>query len=197
MTDTTDVKAHIRLRFQNRSDQTCVAVRSLQVLKKRNKLEYKALEAVLRTTNSNGEKVSLSMKCSDMDRILPENLGVSPAIVENVIFCHQEDANWPMQEGTVLKKKFDDVFESTRYTKALDALSKSKKEFAGKAKDLKAELMEFGAHLLTAKQYRRDFEVCADNIQHCDADLEELNEQLMENDERVRTMSIFTCVNLW
>eukprot|EP01032_Pedospumella_encystans_P030175 gene30175-34058_t len=56
MTDSTGVKAHIKLRFQNSSDMTCVAVRSLQVLKKRTKLEFKALEGVLRTTDKNGEK---------------------------------------------------------------------------------------------------------------------------------------------
>lgn len=91
MTDSTGVKAHIKLRFQNQSGQTCVAVRSLQVLKKKTKLEFKALEGVLRTTNKDGEKVSISMKCSDIDRIIPENLGISPAIIENVIFVHQED----------------------------------------------------------------------------------------------------------
>ena len=115
MTDASVVKAHIKLRFQNRSDQTCVAVRSLQVTKKKTKLEFKALEAVLRTTNAQGEKASISMKCGDIDRIIPENLGISAAILENVIFVHQEDSNWPMMEGMVLKKKFDDVFESTRY----------------------------------------------------------------------------------
>lgn len=92
MTDSTGVKAHIKLRFENQGGQTCVAVRSLQVLKKKSKLEFKALEGVMRTTNKDGEKVSISMKCSDIDRIIPENLGISPAILENVIFVHQEDS---------------------------------------------------------------------------------------------------------
>jgi DNA repair exonuclease SbcCD ATPase subunit len=91
MTDSTGVKAHIKLRFQNQANQTCVAVRSLQVMKKKNKLEFKALEGVLRTTNKDGESVSISMKCADIDRVIPENLGISPAIIENVIFVHQED----------------------------------------------------------------------------------------------------------
>ena len=33
---------------------------------------------------------------------------------------HQEESSWPLQEGAVLKKKFDDIFESARYTKALE-----------------------------------------------------------------------------
>lgn len=60
-------------------------------------MEFKALDSVLRTTNERDEKVSISMKCSDMDRLVPENLGVTAAIVENVMFCHQEESNWPMQ----------------------------------------------------------------------------------------------------
>ena len=44
--------------------------------------------------------------------------GVSRAVLESVIFCHQEDSSWPLQEGAVLKKRFDDIFDSARYTKA-------------------------------------------------------------------------------
>jgi hypothetical protein len=39
------------------------------------------------------------------------------AILENVIFVHQEDSNWPLAEGQVLKRKFDDIFAATKYTK--------------------------------------------------------------------------------
>lgn len=65
---------------------------------------------------------------------IPLRLGVSKAILENVVFCHQEDASWPLQEGAVVKKKFDDIFESARYTKALDTIKKTKQEYAGKVK---------------------------------------------------------------
>ena len=39
------------------------------------------------------------------------------AVLENVIFVHQEDSNWPLAEGQTLKKKFDDIFSATKYTK--------------------------------------------------------------------------------
>lgn len=50
------------------------------------------------------------------------------------MFCHQEDASWPLQEGAVVKKKFDDIFESARYTKALDTIKKTKQEYASTVK---------------------------------------------------------------
>jgi len=61
MTDSHIVKAHIKLRFQNRVGQTCVAVRSLQITKKKTKLEFKQLDTVMRTTNDEGEKVRCMM----------------------------------------------------------------------------------------------------------------------------------------
>jgi DNA repair protein RAD50 len=61
-------------------------------------------------------------------------LGIHPSILENVVFCHQEDSAWPLQEGATLKKKFDEIFDSTRYTKALEAITKTKKELHGRSK---------------------------------------------------------------
>lgn len=37
--------------------------------------------------------------------------------MENVIFVHQEESNWPLAEGQTLKRKFDDIFAATKYTK--------------------------------------------------------------------------------
>ena len=62
------------------------------------------------------QKVCLSYRCADMDKEIPALMGVSKAILENVIFVHQDEANWPLQDPSTLKKKFDDIFSATRYT---------------------------------------------------------------------------------
>ena len=59
---------------------------------------------------------------------------VSTAVLDSVIFVHQEDACWPLQEDKVLKDRFDAIFAATNYTKALDAIKVYK---ADKAKDIK------------------------------------------------------------
>jgi DNA repair protein RAD50 len=56
----------------------------------------------------------ISTKCAEIDSEVPQLLGVSKAVLDNVIFCHQEESYWPLAEGSVLKKKFDDIFEATR-----------------------------------------------------------------------------------
>ena len=89
MTDATEVKASVKLRFSNKAGKPSVVVRSMQLTKKQTRMEFKALDGVIRTTNQNDEKVSTSHKCSELDKQVPEMLGVSAAIMDNVIFCHQ------------------------------------------------------------------------------------------------------------
>ena len=131
-----EVKAQIRLKFKNVRGQTMVVTRSMQsTLKKNNKLEQKSLEGLLVTTDPNtGEQVSISTRCAELDAEIPLHLGVSKAVLENVIFCHQEDSFWPLSEPSVLKKKFDDIFAATRYTKALETIKSLRKELTAELK---------------------------------------------------------------
>lgn len=69
------------------------------------------------------QKVCLSYRCADMDREIPALMGVSKAILENVIFVHQDEANWPLQDPSTLKKKFDDIFSATRYLSVFSILA--------------------------------------------------------------------------
>lgn len=119
----------------------------MQLTQKKTALQFKTLDQTLQTFNKEtGQKQALSYRCADIDRIVPSLMGVSKvsslslmlinsvseaftdgdisvfplnlqAILENVIFVHQEDSNWPLSDGQTLKKKFDDIFAATKYTK--------------------------------------------------------------------------------
>uniref|UniRef100_A0AAY4AU31 Zinc-hook domain-containing protein n=1 Tax=Denticeps clupeoides TaxID=299321 RepID=A0AAY4AU31_9TELE len=110
----TDVRAQIRLQFRDVNGQPLAVQRSLQCTQKGKKMEFKTLEGVI-TRIKHGEKVSLSSKCAEIDREMITALGVSKAVLNHVIFCHQEESNWPLSEGKALKQKFDDIFSATRY----------------------------------------------------------------------------------
>ncbi|KAF8231720.1 hypothetical protein L208DRAFT_43628 [Tricholoma matsutake] len=103
-------------------------------------LTMKTLESILALADGNADKGGkrgvISTKCAEMDSEIPQLLGVSKAVLENVIFCHQEDSYWPLAEPAALKKKFDDIFEATRYTKALDSIKNLRKD---RVAELKAE----------------------------------------------------------
>lgn len=135
-----EVKGQIRLLFRTGVDhQHVCATRTFQLTNTRTKAgiktQFKALENLLRIKDRNGEDNSNSRRCIDMDTAIPSLMGVSRAILEHVIFCHQEESNWPLGERILLKKRFDEIFGSSRYTKALEAIDKRKKETAKEAKD--------------------------------------------------------------
>lgn len=156
-----------------------VVVRSMEVQQKKTTMSFKQLDGVLRTVDKDGNRQSLSHKCSELDRQIPLLLGVSKSILEHVVFCHQEDSSWPLQEGAVLKKRFDDIFDSTRYSKALEVFAKLKKEYNLKAKDLKADVASFGSHRHAAKGFRQE-------IEKYNCQLEELEDQIAEDKQAIK-----------
>lgn len=74
-----------------------------------------------------GERTTISSRVAELDHILPQYLGVSEAVLDSVIFCHQDESLWPMSEPGVLKKKFDEIFEAMKYTKAIENIKTVKK----------------------------------------------------------------------
>jgi len=121
-----------------------VATRSLQLTVKKTTRTMKTLEGQLLMIR-NGERVSMSSRVAELDQMLPQYLGVSKAVLDNVIFCHQDESLWPMSEPSTLKKKFDEIFEALKYTKAIDnikVLGKKQKEELGKLKIIEQHAKE-------------------------------------------------------
>jgi DNA repair protein RAD50 len=56
-----------------------VIVRSMEVEQKKSKLTFKQLDGVLRVTDDDGNRQSLSHKCTELDKQIPLLLGVSKA----------------------------------------------------------------------------------------------------------------------
>ncbi|NXM05334.1 RAD50 protein, partial [Tyrannus savana] len=137
----TDVRAQIRLRFRDVNGELVAVQRSMICTQKGKAPEFRTLESVITRTNENGEKIcSLSSKCAEIDREMISALGVSKSVLNNVIFCHQEESNWPLSEGKALKQKFDEIFSATRYIKALEALRQVRLKQGLKVKECQTEL---------------------------------------------------------
>jgi DNA repair protein RAD50 len=159
LADLTEVKAQIKLRFQNRAGIPTTVIRSLQLTQLKKSMRFKALDAVIQTIHK-GQKQSLTQRCAEVDNMIPQLMGVKKAVLDNVIFCHQEDSNWPLQEGTALKKKFDDIFESTRYTKALKVISDERKKQRNQMKDLERDLSLIKARAQNVQMLVRERDEC-------------------------------------
>jgi len=185
------VKANIKLRFTNRAGSSMVVVRSMELEKKKTKLTFKQLDGALRTVDKDGNRQALSHKCSELDKQIPLLLGVSKAILEHVVFCHQEDSSWPLQDAAVVKKRFDDIFDSSRYTKALEVFAKLKKEYASKVKDLKADLAGLASHRHAAKGFRKDMETYNGQLEDLEDEISDLRSEIKENEkeeERIKAI---------
>jgi len=128
--------AQVRLKFKSTSQAEMVATRSLQLTVKKTTRTQKTLEGSL-SMIKDGERTVMSSRVAELDLILPQSLGVSRAVLDSVIFCHQDESLWPMSEPSALKKKFDEIFEALKYTKAIDnikLLRKKQNEDLGKFK---------------------------------------------------------------
>jgi DNA repair protein RAD50 len=190
------VKANVKLRFTNRAGSSMVVIRSMEVQQKKTTLSFKQLDGVLRSVDKDGNRISLGHKCSEMDKQIPLLLGCSKSILESVVFCHQEESSWPLQEGAVLKKRFDDIFDSTRYSKALDVFSKLKKEYASKVKDLKTDLAGLSSHRHAAKGFQQDVQKYNEQMEELEEQISEDKQGLKENeDEQARIQAIMEQVD--
>ena len=204
LADLSEVKAQIKLRFQNRAGIPTTVIRSLQLTQLKKSMRFKALDAVVRgvrvcnmftnktkqthtqvQTIHKGQKHSLTQRCAEVDSMIPQLMGVKKAVLDNVIFCDQEDSNWPLQEGTALKKKFDDIFESTRYTKALKVISDERKKQRNEMKDLERDLSLIKARAENVQQLVRERDECKEKREEIGEKIKRYENVVKDSDERL------------
>ncbi|KAF2401675.1 DNA repair protein RAD50 [Trichodelitschia bisporula] len=123
-----EVKAQVKLQFTSTSGEKIITSRHVQLTVKNKTRSQKTLDATVSITTTGGEKSTYTTRVLDLDKLMPERLGVSKAILESVIFCHQDDSLWPMAQPAQLKKKFDEIFEAMKYTKAVENIKIIKKK---------------------------------------------------------------------
>lgn len=181
-----EVKAQIRMLFNTGAmarDREICAIRSFQLTNKRVqgriKPQFKALEAVLRTVADDGSKASLSHRCADMDNQVPDLMGVSKAILESVIFCHQEDSSWPLQDAATVKKRFDDIFGATRYTQALKNIQGLQRDWNKTTRDRREDVNLSQAHVDQATKLRSQREERLRGMEELDVQLKALDDQIV------------------
>ncbi|KAF9437733.1 DNA repair protein rad50 [Entomortierella beljakovae] len=180
ITDSPSVKAQVRLRFKNVNNQIMSITRSLAVTVKKNSFSQRTLENVLAVVDpQTGELATVSAKCAELDADVPDHLGVSRAILDNVIFCHQEDSSWPLSEPASLKKKFDDIFASTKLFMTMNWNSSNNATIVvSQVRDLLSKnIQSIESDQQKVEELDRDIAKCGDEIS-----------QLMEMTKEIQAM---------
>ncbi|XP_048478309.1 DNA repair protein RAD50 isoform X2 [Plutella xylostella] len=126
----TEVLGQVRLKFVNAKDKQLDVSRSMKVTAlPKKKSTFKTLDSFLSTVDEQGKTKDISSRCADLDFMIYEELGVSKAIINSVILCHQEDSGWPLDEGKKVKERFDEIFDADKYSDCFDKLKKMRKEY--------------------------------------------------------------------
>ncbi|OLL27062.1 DNA repair protein rad50 [Neolecta irregularis DAH-3] len=174
----TDVKGQVKLLFRNTNNIKMICVRSVQCTIKKGTRSFKSLESQLTAHRSDNERSTISNRCAELDAQMPISLGVSKSILENVIFCHQEDSSWPLSDPSTLKKKFDEIFEALRYTKALDQIKSIRKEQQAQVKIDEATLLHYKSDKERAEKVKAEQDETNGKIQIFQDRVAKLDEQL-------------------
>ncbi|KAI3721937.1 hypothetical protein L2E82_32957 [Cichorium intybus] len=183
----TETKAQTKLRLKTAAGKDVVCIRLFQLTQKASKKEYKAIESVLQTINPNtGEKVCISYRSADMSREIPALTGVSKAILENVIFVHQDETNWPLHDSSTLKKKFDYIFSATRYTKALEIIKKLHKDQSQEIKLSQKDLEKLQLLKDAAYKFRQSITQDHEESERLGSKMQDLQHNIQDVDAKIR-----------
>ncbi|KAM3717121.1 DNA repair protein [Dirofilaria immitis] len=129
LADRSRVDASVKLKFKDIRGRSCVVTRRIMQFKgAKGKITNKSEESTIAIEKEPGEWKSLSSKVVDCRKEILNLLGLPTAILEYVVFCHQEESSWPLDEPKKLKERFDEIFQVTGYVKAIEVLRKELKE---------------------------------------------------------------------
>ena len=78
---TPEVRGDIRLRFKTAKNKQVIAKKILLVSKTGKNLNFKSMEQSLRTKDEEGKEIEVNQRCADIDRQIPEMLGMSKSIL--------------------------------------------------------------------------------------------------------------------
>lgn len=122
----------MKLTITNTMGQPKTCIRSMKIdVQKNGKTKFETLDSTIINGDVNAPDQG-GRRLEEVNSEMSIAMGVSKAILNNVIFCHQEDSNWPLDEGKKLKEKFDAIFGTTEYNKAIDKIIKIGKDYKEK-----------------------------------------------------------------
>lgn len=184
-----ETKAQIKLAFKSTKKLNMILSKSLMALKnpKTNNISFKTKENQLMIIHGN-EKQTISSKIADIEKLIPNYLGTSKTILNYVVFCHQDDNLWPISESSVLKKKFDEIFDSTKFIKILDNLKIITKEINNDTKIINNNVNHFKNDKIKYLNKINSKSDIDNQILQTDDSMNELNLKLNELNEKLNLL---------
>ncbi|XP_034475989.1 DNA repair protein RAD50 isoform X2 [Drosophila innubila] len=193
--------AQVKMIVRDKSDARLSICRSMKVTIASDKATFKTIDSTLtqlgnaddqlknNNKNKNNQSMgsSMSLRNANTDQAISVFMGVSKAIINSVLFCHQEDSSWPLDEGKKVKLKFDAIFGITEYNKALDNIIGLEKKYGIELKVMEANI-KLLAHLkkemddktLSLQKYEQQCDDIKKQCEKCDEELKPVDARLQE-----------------
>lgn len=158
----TTVNAMVKLHFKNINNKLVITRNSslsVDPTSATKKSTFKTLTKTLEDYNlqTNKKITHEPSKTIAIEDILNKYIGVSKPILDYVIFAHQEDSLWPLSDSNTLKKRFDEIFEVSRFTKELQNLNAIRK-------NVKVDIKLREGDLKNCRENLKKFHVIQDRI---------------------------------
>ncbi|XP_017079232.1 DNA repair protein RAD50 [Drosophila eugracilis] len=184
--------AQIKMQVRDKRGAQVSICRTMKVSNKRNKVSFETMDSTINFLTGSGQSKrenpdSLSGRTVDIDLAISDFMGVSKAIINNVLFCHQEDSSWPLDEAKKLKEKFDAIFGITEYNKALDKIIKLRKEAVEELKVMDANMKhvaylkdEMEVKTLSLQKAQQKCDAIKDQCNECEVEMKPIEARLSE-----------------
>ena len=151
--------------------------RSIEASQKLKNITIKTLDSTI-TSKTEAGTTQLSSKCADINQEMFNCLGVSRPILNYVIFCHQEDSNWPLDEGSKVKEKFDEIFNSVKYQKCLKNIKEVRKSQMDNAKMEKNNMEHYKSDKDYAENKGNELKRKKEDLERLQESIGNINEEL-------------------
>lgn len=174
-----EVLAVAKMSFFNTQGQKMVCSRRQQLTVKKNTRQTKTLEGAL-VLHANGERTAISSRVAELDQMMPMYIGVSKSVLDNVIFCHQDESLWPMSEPASLKTRFDEIFEAMKYTKAIAKIKALRQRYSKQLEDLKKDEMYAKQEKIKGEKVEKRMNQLYTEIEGLSHQIDELQQQANE-----------------
>lgn len=164
------------------------------------KTKFETLDSTIATEDPALGRDDITGRVEDININMCNFMGVSKAIINNVIFCHQEDSNWPLDEGKKLKEKFDAIFGTTEYNKAIERIMKIRKNFSTKLTETQGDKKLYEEHKYQADKKERELNTLREECEKVEdkfkkatdelVPLEKKKEEIMDKERNINDLAI-------
>ncbi|KAF6215060.1 hypothetical protein GE061_009809 [Apolygus lucorum] len=187
-----EVKGQIRLLVKDVNGQSVSVSRTVQVIQRAVKPQFKSVDQIVsRYDQDNNSWKSITGRCTDADTEMCLALGVSKAVLSNVLLCHQEDSNWPLDEDSKVKAKFDEIFGSDKYNKCLDGLKNSQSKLTDDSSKLNNDLkVNLSRNRTLARDMRARLEESQERFEKYENQVAEFASRLNPIQKRLKELAV-------